>query len=130
MIMNIVKLNTQLSKILKKLIDSGDSISIKTLIEVQKDLTILVRNLQFEELQAEKQQKWELLPGLRQAIAESSSALDEVNAAIFRAGPLGQHKQDMKEMADIREKINRAAKAQQTFDGIVGLASILIKVCA
>lgn|GEM_PF-5437522 len=128
--MNIVKLNTQLSKTIKKLIDSGDSISVKTLIEVQKDLIILVRNLQFEELQAEKQQKWEILPGLRQAIDESSSALDAVNAVIFREVVIGLHEQDMKEMAEIREKINRAAKAQQTFDGIVGLASILIKVCA
>ncbi len=128
--MNIVKLNTQLNKILKELIDSGKSISIKTSKEVQNDLTILRRNLQFEELQAEKQEKWELLPSLRLAVDESTSALDEVNAAIIRGVSLDQHEQDMKEMADIREKINRAAKAQQTFDGIVGLASILIRVCA
>jgi hypothetical protein len=130
MIMNIVKLNTQLNKILKELIDSGKSISIKTSKEVQKDLTILLRNLQFEELQAEKQEKWELLPSLRLAVDESTLALDEVNAAIIRAVVVNQHEQDMKEMADIRDRINSAAKAQQTFDGIVGLASILIRVFA
>jgi hypothetical protein len=128
--MNIVNLQTRLNGIIQRLIDSGNSISILTLENVQKDLTDLLFDLQFEEIQAKKQKNLELRNMLIPTVRETKKALDAVNAAIIRAVVVNQHEQDMKEMADIRDRINSAAKAQQTFDGIVGLASILIKVFA
>jgi hypothetical protein len=128
--MNIVNLQTRLKVIIQRLIDSGNSISILTLENVQKDLTDLLFDLQFEEIQAKKQKNSELRSMLIPTVKETKKALDAVNAAIIRAVVVAQHEQDMKEMADIRDRINSAAKTQQTFDGIVGLASILIRVFA
>ena len=115
---------------LPKLESSDTKIDIPTLQKAEENLNDLLAMFQSVKIQARREGNWDLLQIVRPAIRDCADALDAVRAAIIRGVVIGLHQQDMQEMKDIRERINRAAKAQQVFDGLVGLAKILIRVLA
>jgi hypothetical protein len=115
---------------LPNLESSDTKIDIPTLQKAEENLNDLLPMLQSVKIQAKREENWDLLQIVRPAIRDCADALDAVRAAIIRGFVIGLHQQDMQAMKDIRERINRAAKAQQVFDGLVGLAKILIRVLA
>jgi hypothetical protein len=137
---NLSELPDDIKEILEKLIaiinslpnlESSDTkIDIPTLQKAEENFNDLLAMLQSVKIQAQREENWNLLKIVRPAIRDCRDALDAVRAAIIRGVVIGLHQQDMQAMKDIRERINRAAKAQQVFDGLVGLAKILIRVLA
>ena len=130
---DIKEILEQLRAILNSLPDlnsNDNKIDIPTLQNTEAKLNDLLPMLQLAELQAEEERDWALLNKIRPAIDNCENALDAVRAAIIRGVVVGLHQQDMQAMQDIRSRINRAAQAQQIFDGLVGLAEILIRVLA